>query len=385
MQPWQDSTLDKTRDKYRQFASEKLEGNWQQRDADREFSVERWRQCCDAGVLGISMPKEYGGQGLSYAHSIAALEGLCEGCHDTGFFFAMASQISGTQLALQASASNKLKEMYLPDLIAGRRLTSLGFSELGAGSDVFSIETRAEKTDGGYILNGKKAFITNSLDATCCLVFAKTAENRSPFDFSAFMIDLDWKGVSHGESFEKSSLRTCSLGKLNLDKVFVPADHIMGTEGAGLGVLKQSIGWERIMLMAVCIGPMSRVLDETIEHARTREQFGKTIGKYQLVSSKIAEMVMRQRMARMAVYDLCGRLNKTGGDIGKYLQDVAITKMYVTENYIQFMLDATQIWGGRGVCKEWSIQQDTRDALSSTIWAGTSETLRNTVAKLAGL
>ena len=140
-----------------------------------------------------------------------------------------------------------------------------------------------------------------------------------------------------------------------------------------------------IMLMGICIGPMGRVLEETVEWAKEREQFGKTIGKYQGISSKIAEMVTRHRMARMVVYDVCGRIAATDGQIGKFLGEVAITKLYVTEAFKQSMLDATQIWGGRGVCFDWSIQQDMRDSLSSSIWAGTSETLRNTIAKLEGL
>jgi len=151
-----------------------------------------------------------------------------------------------------------------------------------------------------------------------------------------------------------------------------------------VNVIKVAIGWERILLMAICLGPMSRVLQETIEQTKTRQQFGRSIGKFQQISSKIADMVMRQRMARLVVYDLAGQLSKDSS-IGNYLEEVAITKLYVTENYIQLMLDATQIWGGRGVCKEWSIQQDMRDALSSTIWAGTSETLRNTIAKMEGV
>jgi alkylation response protein AidB-like acyl-CoA dehydrogenase len=384
MQSWQDPTIDEIRKKYKQFALENLEGDWRQRDADLEFSPERWQQCAKFGAFGISMQKKYGGEELPYTHTIAALEGMCEGCHDTGFFFAMASQISGTQLTLQALASEQLKTKYLPALISGKYFTSLGFSEISAGSDIYSIETKATKVEGGHKLNGKKAFITNSLDATCCLVFAKTADNRSPFDFTAFMIDLDWEGVSHGEAFEKSSLRTCSLGQLNLDNVFVPEDHIIGAEGGGLNVIKVAIGWERILLMAICLGPMSRVLQETIEQTKTRQQFGRSIGKFQQISSKIADMVMRQRMARLVVYDLAGQLSKDSS-IGNYLEEVAITKLYVTENCIQLMLDATQIWGGRGVCKEWSIQQDMRDALSSTIWAGTSETLRNTIAKMEGV
>ncbi len=384
MQAWQDPSIEEIRTKYQLFASENLEGDWRQRDADLEFSAQRWQQCADLGLFGLSMKKEYGGQELPYTHTIAALEGLCQGCHDTGFFFAMASQISGTQLALQALGSEELNQKYLPALISGKHFTSLGFSELSAGSDIYSIETRATKTEGGYILEGNKAFITNSADATCCLVFAKTADNRSPFDFTAFMVDLDWEGVSHGEPFEKSSLRTCSLGQLHFNKVFVPEDHVIGSEGGGLTVIKVSIGWERILLMAVCLGPMSRVLEATVEQTKNRQQFGRPIGKFQHISGKIADMVMRRNMSRLVVYDLAGQLSKDDA-VGKFLKEVAVTKLYVTENYIQFMLDATQIWGGRGVCKEWSIQQDMRDALSSTIWAGTSETLRNTIAKMEGV
>jgi alkylation response protein AidB-like acyl-CoA dehydrogenase len=388
MQPWQDKSLDETREKFKAFSQQHLAGEgdeWRRRDREREFSKERWLKCCEMGVLGLSMKKEYGGQGLPYGHTIAAIEGMTEACHDTGFFFAMSSQISGIQLALQTSGTEELKKKWLPDLISGRHFACLGFTEDSAGSDVFSTLTRAKAVDGGFVLNGQKSFTTNSLDSTCCLVFARTADNKSPFDFSAFMVDMSWDGVSHGQPFEKATLRTCSMGRVNFKDVFVPQDHVIGSVGSGLNVLKYSIGWERVMLMGIILGPMARVLDETIDRVKTREQFGKPIGKYQQMSSKIAEMIMRQRMSRLTVYDLCGRLSEANGAIGNFLQDVAITKLYVTESWIQFMLDATQIWAGRGVCHDWSIQQDMRDALSGTIWAGTSETLRNTIAKIVGV
>ncbi len=384
MQPWQDPSIDETREKYKKFAIENLAGDWRQRDADMEFSVERWKKCADFGIFKLAIKKEHGGLGLPYGHTIAALEGLCEGCEDTGFFFAMASQISGTMLALQAGGSDELKKKYLPAFMSGEHLTSLGFSEEGAGSDVYSIETTATEVEGGYIINGDKAFITNSLDATTCLLFTKTSNNRSPFDFTAFMVDLDLEGVTHGESFEKSTLRTCSLGRLHFKDVFVPKENVIGGVGSGLNVLKISIGWERILLMGICIGPMSRVLNETIERTKTREQFGRPIGKYQQISGKVADMIMKQRVSRQVIYDLAGRLS-ANDNMGKNLQEVAIAKLYVTESYIEFMLAATQIWGGRGVVKEFSIQQDMRDAVSSTIWAGTSETLRNTIAKMEGV
>lgn len=385
MQAWQDPKIAETRDKFRKFAEDELEGDWRARDAAREFSLERWQKCCDAGVLSMSMPTEYGGLGLPYGYTIAAIEGMCMGCRDSGFFFAMSSQISGIQLALISSASKDLINTYLPALMHGKHTACLGFSEDTAGSDIYSIETYAEKTEGGYTLRGSKSFTTNSLDSTCCLVFAKTANKKSPFDFTAFMVDLDWDGVSHGEPFDKSSLRTCSMGRLDFNDVFVPDSHIVGGVGGGLNVIKHSIGWERVMLMGVCIGPMSRVLEEAIARSKSREQFGRAIGNYQQISSKIADMVVRQRLSRQVVYDLCGQLTENKGAIGKYMEEVAIAKLYVTEAFKQSMLDATQIWGGRGVCYEWSIQQDMRDSLSSSIWAGTSETLRNTIAKLEGL
>jgi len=385
MQPWQDPKMAELRDEFRKFAEDELEGDWRARDASKEFSVERWQKCCDAGVLGMSMPVEYGGKGQPYGYSVAAIEGMCMGCRDSGFFFAMSSQISGIQLALLSSASKDLIKAYLPALINGDHKACLGFSEEAAGSDIYSIETTAEKVDGGFVVRGSKSFTTNSLDSTCCLVFTKTSDKRSPFDFTAFMIDLDWEGVSHGEPFDKSTLRTCSMGRLEFDEVFVPESHIVGGVGGGLNVIKHSIGWERVMLMGVCLGPMSRVLEETIERAKEREQFGKPIGNYQQISSKIADMVVRQRLSRQIVYDLCGRLTQDKGSIGKYMEDVAITKLYVAEAFKESMLDATQIWAGRGVCYEWPIQQDMRDSLSSSIWAGTSETLRNTIAKLEGL
>jgi len=385
MQPWQDETLEETRIRFKKFGQDKLEGDWRQRDHDREFSLKRWLACCDEGVLGMCMSEQYGGQGKSYGHAIAAIEGMCQGCHDTGFFFAMCSQISGIQLALAAAGSDDLKNRYLPALISGKHRACLGFSEESAGSDIYSIETTAKETDGGFLLNGSKSFTTNSLDSTTCLVFAKTAQNRTPFDFTAFMVDLDSDGMEHAEPFEKSALRTCSMGRLSMTNVFVPSENVIGEVGAGLNVVKSSIGWERLILMAMCIGPMSRVLENTIEWCKSRQQFGRSIGQYQQISSKVAEMVVCHRMSRQVVYDLAGRLTAANGSIGKFLQDVAITKLYVTENWIKFMIDATQIWGGRGVCKEWSIQQDMRDAMSSTIWAGTSETLRNTIAKMEGV
>ena len=250
MQTWQDPEIECVRQNFRQFAQRELEGDWYKRDLDNEFSMERWVNCCNQGILGLSMPKEYGGQSKAFGHTVAALEGLSDGCRDTGFFFAMASQISGIQITLASLGSDFLKKKYLPSLISGEHLACIGFSEESGGSDIFSSSTSAVKTDGGYIINGSKAFITNSPDSTCCLVFAKTSDNHSPFDFTAFMIDFDFEGFSHGVEVKKAVYRTCKMGRILFDNVFVPDNHVVGRAGGGLKVVSMSIGWERIILLA---------------------------------------------------------------------------------------------------------------------------------------
>ncbi len=385
MQPWQDTEIIDTRERYARFARETLDGDWRQRDEAGEFSRERWRQCCELGVAGLSMPKAYGGDEKPYGHTLAALEGLATGCRDTGFFFALSSQISGVQLALVACATEALKQQYLPVLMRGEKLACLGFTEESGGSDMYATRTRAEKVDGGFRLRGGKDFITNSLDSDCGLVFAKTAEDGTPFDFTAFMFDFDQAGVSHGEAVDKAVFRTCSMGRIRFDDVFMADDQVVGGVGGGLNVIKHSIGWERVILLATCLGPMARILEDTIAHAKQREQYGTRIGQFQQVSSRIANMIVRLNLCRMSVYDLCGQLGANHGKIGRLIQQVAITKLFVTETYIDFMRDATQIWGARGVCREWPVHQAMRDALGSTIWAGTSETLRNTIARMAGI
>ena len=385
MQPWQDKEIEATRKKYTQFALEHLDSEWDRRDLEKEFSLQRWKQCCDFGVTGLSMPEIYGGQNKPYGHTVAAIEGLSKGCRDTGFFFAMSSQISGIQLALVATASDALKQKYMPALISGEKLACLGFTEESGGSDIYATTTSAEKVDGGYILRGGKDFITNSVDSNCGLVFAKTKHEGSPFDFSAFMFDFDQDGVSHGDPVNKAVFKTCSMGRIRFDEVFIADDHLVGGVGGGLNVIKYSIGWERVILLATCLGPMARILEDTIEQARHREQYGEKIGQFQQVSSKIADMIMRLNLCRQTVYDLCGQLTANKGKIGRVIEQIAISKLFVTESYIEFMRDATQVWGARGVCHEWPIHQAMRDSLGSTIWAGTSETLRNTIAKMSGV
>ena len=384
MQPWYDQDLENIRQQHVDFAEKNLGGDALARDRAGEFSRDRWKECAQHGILGLCMAEEYGGQARPVEHTVAALEGLGYGCRDSGFVYALVSQLFGMQMPLQLLASEKLKHEYLPGLVAGDIAAVHAFTEEGAGSDAFSMSTTATPDGDGYVLRGRKSFLTNAPEADVALVFARTGPGRSPFDLTAFFVELGWKGISKGREFDKLGLRTVRMGELEFDDVRVPADHVVGRKGGGLRVLTESIGWERAVLLTAALGPMARTLDECIERTKSREQFGKPIGAFQQVSSKIANMTIAHRMSRMAIYDMASRLTSKGSVLS-FMQDAAITKVFVSENYVQLNLDALQLFGVRGYLMDSFIQQGVRDSLSSTIYAGTSEIMRNMIAKLAGV
>jgi alkylation response protein AidB-like acyl-CoA dehydrogenase len=384
MQPWQDKQLEKIRREHIEFAKENLDGDFRQRDRDGEFSFERWRTAADFGLLALGMPEEYGGKKVPVSHIVAAYEGIGYGCQDTGFLYAMLSQLCGTQMTLKLLASDALQAKYLPDMISGKSLAAYCSTEEEAGSDVFSMSTMANPVDDGFILQGHKRYLTNSPKSNLALVFAKTDESRNPFGLVALMVDMDWEGARHGDEYDKAGFRTVRMGEMYFDNVHVPKENVVGGAGGGLRAMAESAGWERTILLANALGPMKRTIDECVERARTRKQYGKPIGSHQQISSKIADMITRYTISRQLIYDIASRVDN-GGNLQPHLQDASIAKLYVTESYIQNQLAAVQIFGVRGILMEYPYQQDLRDSLGSTIWAGTSESLRNTIAKMSGL
>ena len=384
MQPWQDPEIEEIRKKYLLFASENLSGDSQKRDYQGDFSLKRWRQVTDFGFLRQLMPTNIGGQEMPVTHVVAAIEGFGEGSLDGGFNYAICNQLCGIQMTINMFGSDELKSKYLPDLMSGKSLAAYGFTEQTSGSDAYSMETTAVEQGDSFILNGTKCYLTNSPFSNLALVFAKTSPGRSPFSLTAFLVDMDWEGATHGREFDKMGLRTVRMGELVFDNVEVPKSNIVGMKGGGLRVLTESTLWERAILISTALGPMSRGLKSCIDRAKARTQFDKPIGSFQQISSKIANMIQRYKLSRQVVYDMASRLG-TGTSLQPHAQDAAIAKLFVSDNFVQFELDAMQIFGVRGYLLESFHQQDLRDSLSFNIWAGTSETLRNTVAKLAGV
>ncbi len=384
MQPWEDPEIDKIKEEYYQLAIDHFTGNFAERDKTGDFSLERWKKAAEIGLLKMMMPTDFGGNEVPVTHVVAAFEGFGEACRDGGFVYALGNQLCGIQLTISQFASREMQEAFLPELINGSRLGAYGFTEETSGSDAYSMETTAVEEGDNYRINGKKCYITNAPYADLAIVFAKTSPDRSPFSLTAFLVDMNAEGASHGREFEKIGLRTVRMGELVFDNVLVPKSNIIGRKGLGLRVLTESTGWERAVLISSALGPMNRGLKECIERVKTRNQFDKPIGSYQQISSKIANMVMRQRLSRQVIYDLASKL-ASGKSMHSCAQDAAIAKLFVSDNFIQFEMDAMQIFGVRGYLLESFINQDLRDSLSFNIWSGTSETLRNTIAKFEGL
>ncbi len=384
MQPWENPEINLVKEKYHQLALDNFSGDFRKRDKEGDFSLDRWKKAAELGFLKIMMPKAFGGNEMAVTHAVAAIEGFGEACQDTGFVYAMANQIFGIQVALNQFGSDEAKQTFLPGLLNGSKLAAYGFTEETSGSDAYAMQTVAVEEGDGYRITGNKCYITNAPYADTVLVFAKTGEGRSPFSLTAFIVDMNSEGASHGREFEKMGLRTVRMGEVKFDHVYVPKSNIVGGKGVGLRVLTESTGWERSMLIATALGAMNRGLKACTERVKSRMQFDKPIGSYQQISSKIANMVMRQRLSRQVIYDLASKLD-AGKSMHACAQDAAIAKLFVSESFQQFELDAMQIFGVRGYLLDSFINQDLRDSLSFNIWSGTSETLRNTIAKFEGL
>ncbi len=383
MQPWQDGRIEQIREEYRALAARELSGDRRSRDAAAEKDPARWKHAAELGLLGLCMPEEYGGAGMSISHTVAAFEGIAEGCPDGGFVYGLISQVFGVQIALAFMASDEVRSRYLPPAIAGDLSLVYGFTEPQGGSDAYLMETTAEQDGDEWVISGQKVLVTNAPAADVALVFARTGKGRSPFALSAFVVDMDQPGAKIGQEFGKVGLRTVGLGELLFDQARVPASHLVGRKGSGLQVITESTNWERAFLLVTALGQMRRVLSQVLEDANDPDS-GVIRSDFDVVSGPFANLVTRYKLCRLVTYDMAARLSVDAAT-NPHMQDAAIVKLFVSENYQAFMNEAMQLGGIASISTEYEAQQHLRDSLSSTIYSGTSETLRKTVAKLEGL
>ena len=363
------------------FARQQLDGDVRQRDESASFDPELWRRASEFGVLGWCMPVEYGGAGLDVVSTIRRLEGIGYGCRDNGLTLALNGQVWSVQEPLLQFGSDEQKQRYLPRLINGELLASHGMTEPDSGSDAFSLKTRADKVDGGYLLNGHKTSIGLAPVAGLSLVFANTRPDAGQWGVSAFLVESGFDGYSASPSRAKMGLRAAPLGDIELVDCFVPEENRLGPEGIGVSIFNNSMDWERSFIFTSHVGSMARQLDDCVQFARQRHQFGEPIGHFQSVSNRIANMKLRLETSQLLLYKLAWM--KQRGDNAQ--MEAAMAKLHIGEAFAANSMDAMRIHGARGYLSEYEVERDLRDALGGVIYSGTSDIQRNIIARILGL
>jgi alkylation response protein AidB-like acyl-CoA dehydrogenase len=366
-----------------EFARAELNHDLEGRDRDACFPRECWQKCAEFGLLGLPIPPEYGGQGQDLLTTTIAMEALGRGCRDNGLVFSLNAQMWACQMPILHFGTEEQKRAWLPRLVSGAAIAAHAITEPGAGSDVFSLSSRAVRVGDGYRLDGTKTFSTNAPVAELAVAFAyldRSAETRAPA-LTAFLVPRGTPGLSFSKPIEKMGLRTSPMGEVTFDGCVVSAAQRLGPEGAGMAIFNAAMEWERACIFAGHLGAMERLLEDCVAYARQRRQFGQPIAKFESVASRIADMKVSIEAGRYLLYRV-GVLKQQGKSA---VLEAAMAKLFVSEAHTRAALDALQIHGGYGYMKEYPIEREVRDALSGTLYSGTSEMQRKIIARCLGL
>lgn len=357
------------------FAQERIAPLAAEIDKKDEFPAHLWKEMGDVGLLGITVPEEFGGVDMGYLAHTVALEEISRASASVGLSYGAHSNLCINQIKL--NGNQEQKEKYLPKLVAGEHVGALAMSEAGAGSDVVSMKLRAEKRNDRYVLNGTKFWITNGPDADTLVVYAKTDPDAGPRGLTAFLIEKEFAGFSIAQKLDKLGMRGSSTGELVFEDCEVPYENVLGEEGKGVNVLMSGLDYERVVLAAGCVGIMHACLDLVMPYMHERKQFGQAIGEFQLMQGKIADMYAAMNSARAYVYAAASACDR--GQITR--QDAAACCLYAAESSTQVALQAIQALGGAGYLNESPAGRLLRDAKLMEIGAGTSEIRRMLIGR----
>jgi alkylation response protein AidB-like acyl-CoA dehydrogenase len=339
-----------------------------------------WNKCANFGILGLYFPSVYGGQEAGGLGTALAMETLGTVCPDAGLLFGLNAQMWSVQMPIWRFGTDAQKERYLPALIKGDCIGAHGMSEPESGSDAFSLRTSAVRDGDFYVLNGKKTFVTSAPDADLFVIFARLGNKPGVFGLTAFLVERAW-GVRVGEHIQKMGLNGAPMAELYLDDCRVPIENRLGGEGQGARIFNDSMEWERTFILAWQLGVMERQIAGATEYVRQRKLSGKPIASFQAVSHRIAEMKVRLEAARLLLYRAVW-LKSEGKPVAS---ESAIAKLYTAEAAVASALDAIQLRGGYGYSTETGVEVALRDAVGGRIYSGTSEVLRNIIARDLGL
>ena len=363
-------TADMMRESVRSFADSQIIPLAAETDENNEFPMQLWPQMGTLGVLGITVEEEYGGAGMGYLEHCVAMEEISRASASVGLSYGAHSNLCVNQIRRNGNAEQKRR--YLPKLISGEHVGALAMSEPDAGSDVVSMRLKAEKKGDHYILNGNKMWITNGPDADTLVIYAKTNPDDGPRGITAFLVEKSFKGFSTAQKLDKLGMRGSNTCELVFKDCEVPEENVLGEIGKGVNILMSGLDFERAVLAAGPTGIMQACMDVVIPYVRERRQFGESIGSFQLMQGKLADMYTTMNATKAYVYAVaraCDRGQTTR-------KDAAGAILYAAEKATWMALEAIQCLGGNGYINEYSTGRLLRDAKLYEIGAGTSEIRR---------
>ena len=363
------------RDMVHAWAQDRLKPIAAEVDRTNQFPAALWAEMGELGLLGVTVPEEFGGAGMGYLAHVVAIEEIARASASVALSYGAHSNLCVNQLKLNGNAAQKAR--YLPGLVAGTHVGALAMSEPGAGSDVVGMKLRAERHNDHYLLNGSKYWITNGPDADTLIVYAKTDPEAGARGITAFIIERAFKGFSTSPHFDKLGMRGSNTGELIFDNCEVPFENVLGEEGRGVKVLMSGLDFERVVLSGIGTGIMAACLDEVLPYARERQQFGQPIGNFQLMQAKIADMYVALNSARAYVYEAARACDR--GEVTR--ADAAGCVLYASEQAMVQAHQAVQALGGAGFLNDSTVSRLFRDAKLMEIGAGTSEIRRMLIGR----
>ena len=358
------------RDSVHRWAQKKVKPLAGEIDKTNEFPTHLWREMGDLGLLGMTVSSDFGGTNMSYLAHTIAVEEVARASASVSLSYGAHSNLCVNQINLNGTTEQKQK--YLPKLVSGAHVGALAMSESSSGSDVISMKLSAEKRNGYYRLNGNKYWITNGPDAETLLVYAKTDPEGGSKGITAFLIEKSMTGFSTSPHFDKLGMRGSNTAELIFEDVEVPFENVLGEEGKGVQVLMSGLDYERVVLSGIGTGIMAACMDEIMPYMVERRQFGKSVGDFQLMQGKIADMYTAMNSSRAYVYEVAKACDR--GEVTR--QDAAACVLYSSEQAMKVAHQAVQAMGGAGFMADAPVARIFRDAKLMEIGAGTSEIRR---------
>ncbi len=367
--------IDMLRDQVYQFAQNEIAPLATKADEDNMFPNQLWPKMGEMGLLGVTVAEKFGGSDMGYLAHTVAMEEISRASAGIGLSYGAHSNLCVNQI--HKNGSDAQREKYLPKLVSGEHIGALAMSEPNAGSDVVSMKLRAEKKGDVYVLNGNKMWITNGPDAHTFVIYAKTDTSAGAKGITAFIVEKDTPGFSQAQKLDKLGMRSSNTCELIFDNCEVPAENILGGEGQGVKVLMSGLDYERLVLSGGPLGIMQACMDAVVPYIHEREQFGQSIGQFQLVQGKVADMYTHMNAARAYVYAVARSCDR--GETTR--KDAAGAILYSAELATKMALDAIQLLGGNGYVNEYPTGRLLRDAKLYEIGAGTSEIRRMLIGR----